>query len=464
MAERRRQSGEISMRNRQRGQALVFGLFVVFVGAMALFFQFSTGQVSADKQRVTNTADAAAYSAALWRARILNYDAYSNRAMIANEVAIAQTLTLLSETQYLKNLAACLALQTGEGGYQCNAAMSYVMAIIPYATAALSYAQAALQYYEEYLLRNVASAEIGVRSQLINRGLSASQDILHLTTNFLSVQSLVARQVTTINDNNFRVSVVPDNFSGMPGQDFTRRYSGNQRDRLANVVRASLDPYSRDRRLDYGIGLCVRGVGGLKMRYQKRGGTDLAPDLERWEATDNKSEWVVTGKRCRGTENPMSWASHSASGGPISANPGGTNDNPRARRISRDDGVNFDHSETTGVDSYAGIQSFRDLNYAALRGSDAQVRNPMHRLALVVSQPNNVLRTANTLNVGVGRMRMTENTNRDRIATIAAAEVYFERPARRSDGRVELPSLFNPYWQARLAEPSIAQRAVAEAL
>lgn len=447
------------MHTRQRGQALVMGLFVVFVGALSLFFLFSTGQVSADKQRVTNTADAAAYSAALWRARVLNYDAYSNRAMIANEVAIAQTLTLLSETQYLKNFAACLSLQAGDGGITCNAWMSYVVAVIPYATAAITYAQSALDYYEQ-ILRPVASAEIAMRSQVINRSLSASQEALHLTTNFLAVQNLVARQITGVNDNNFRVAVVRDNFSGIPAQDFTRRYAGNQRDRLANVVRAGLDPYSRDRRFTVGIGVCP----GIKLTYRKRGGTDLSPDLERWEATDNLSEWRETGVKCRDREYPMSWASHSASGGPLGTNPGGTGDNRSARNISRWDSVNYDHDEYTSADVYAGIQSFRDLNYNNLRGADAQVRNPMHRLALVVSQPGNVLRTANTLNVGVGRLRTTEDLNRGRIATIAAAEVYFQRPNPRSDGRTELPSLFNPYWQARLAEPSLAQRAAAEIL
>src|SRR5882672_9426329 len=120
-----------------KGQALVMGLVVLFMGAIMLFYLFSTGQVSADKQRVTNAADAAAYSAALWRARVLNYDAYSNRAMIANEVAIAQTLTLTSETQYLKNLTLCLAQESGDGGETCTATISYILQIVPYFTEAL---------------------------------------------------------------------------------------------------------------------------------------------------------------------------------------------------------------------------------------------------------------------------------------------------------------------------------------
>lgn len=36
------------------------------------------------------------------------------------------------------------------------------------------------------------------------------------------------------------------------------------------------------------------------------------------------------------------------------------------------------------------------------------------------------------------------------LHAIASAEVYFQRPAERADRRVEYPSLFNPYWQARL--------------
>ncbi len=443
-------------RARQRGQSLVIGLFVLMAGALALLFQFSSGQVSADKQRVTNTADAAAYSAALWRARVLNYHAYSNRAMVANEVAIAQTLTLLSETQYLKNLAACLALEAGDGGYRCESLAPYILAYLG-VTAAFSSAKTALEYYQN-VLGPVATAEIAMRSQIINRGLSASQEALHASTNSFWLQAVVARQVTDANDSNFTVRVVPDGFFGGVTEPFTRRYSGEQRDRLANVVRSTLDPYSRDRRFTIALP-CVSPIPLIALR--KRGTTELSEDLDRWEASDNFSEWRerLTIKGCRRDEGPMSWASQSADGGSMDMRGAEINRNRRSRQYSREEDVNYDHE-----DAYAGIQSFRDLNYAALSGgSDAQVRNPVHKLALVVRQPGNTVRTANTLNIGVGRLRMAENFNRGRIGSIAAADVYFRRPAR-SDGRVELPSLFNPYWHARLAEPSLQQRVVAEAL
>ena len=62
---------------------------------------FSVGQVINDKVRLVNAADAAAFSAAQWQARSLNYQAYLNRAIVANEVAIAQMVSLRSWSRYM---------------------------------------------------------------------------------------------------------------------------------------------------------------------------------------------------------------------------------------------------------------------------------------------------------------------------------------------------------------------------
>lgn len=49
------------------------------------------------------------------------------------------------------------------------------------------------------------------------------------------------------------------------------------------------------------------------------------------------------------------------------------------------------------------------------------------------------------------------------LHAVASAEVYFQRPADRADGREEYPSLFNPYWQVRLVPVSAADRQLAAA-
>jgi hypothetical protein len=46
----------------------------------------------------------------------------------------------------------------------------------------------------------------------------------------------------------------------------------------------------------------------------------------------------------------------------------------------------------------------------------------------------------------------------DALHALGSAEVYFQRPAARSDRREEYPSLFNPYWQARLTATTAAER------
>jgi hypothetical protein len=57
---------------------------------------YNVGQLTNQKTRLQNTADAAAYSAALAQARDYNFSAYMNRAMIANDVSVAQQLALRS--------------------------------------------------------------------------------------------------------------------------------------------------------------------------------------------------------------------------------------------------------------------------------------------------------------------------------------------------------------------------------
>jgi hypothetical protein len=94
---------------RQRGQALVFGIFLLLAGLAGLYFLFNTGQVSAEKTRLVTTADAVAHGAGVMQARALNFDAYANRALVANEVLVAQMVRLSSWAQYAETHADNLA-------------------------------------------------------------------------------------------------------------------------------------------------------------------------------------------------------------------------------------------------------------------------------------------------------------------------------------------------------------------
>jgi hypothetical protein len=81
---------------RQRGQALVFILAFAAATGLAVLLLFNSGKLANTKTDLQNAADAGAYAAATLQARDHNFSAYTNRAMIANQVAVAQFVSLKS--------------------------------------------------------------------------------------------------------------------------------------------------------------------------------------------------------------------------------------------------------------------------------------------------------------------------------------------------------------------------------
>lgn len=90
---------------RQRGQ--VMPMTIVFIGAviLALWVMYDSGQLMTEKIKLQNTADNVAYSTATLVSRDLNFIAYTNRGMVANQVAIAQVVGLSSYIKLLEQFA-----------------------------------------------------------------------------------------------------------------------------------------------------------------------------------------------------------------------------------------------------------------------------------------------------------------------------------------------------------------------
>ena len=78
------------------GQALVPALLFLLVGCIGLYVAFNSFQMTSARIKLQNTADDAAYSAAVLQARDYNFSAYTNRAMVANQVTAAQVVALKS--------------------------------------------------------------------------------------------------------------------------------------------------------------------------------------------------------------------------------------------------------------------------------------------------------------------------------------------------------------------------------
>ena len=121
----------------EAGQALLLGL--VFLGASAVVaFEFiRLARLVGEKTRVIHAADAAAYSTGVLHARLLNYDAHTNRALIANEMALAQWLSIGSWAENLKLAAARYQQKDFSPSMLQQAGLD---AYLPYRQATITYA------------------------------------------------------------------------------------------------------------------------------------------------------------------------------------------------------------------------------------------------------------------------------------------------------------------------------------
>ena len=441
---------------RQRGQALVLALVLTFAGLLGLFFMFGTGQVSAAKLRLNTAADAAAYSAALWRARVLNFHAYSNRAIVAQEVAVAQAVTLTSWAKYFER-------------FTTNARMLAAVypPVAPVLSAAASVAANARELTERTAADEIearAAPGVGYKSLL-----QRSQEALQLSADAFGLGA-VANEIARANDPGFFAFALGD---AGAFQRFTRRHeSDDERRRLLGVVTDSLDPFvkgprSDDLRLLLLPSSCFGTTGNVDRWFRwwrKRGGTAMAPDLERWEAVDTGS--IHNTRRsgffssCREREwLPVGWggaeATDDAPRHAVLGDPGNTSDNAAATALAGAEMAGHGHA---GFARYGGLERVRELDYAAL----AQQRFPVTQVVVLARSEAANVRTANVTNVGIGRLRLFERYAGNRLWAMAVGEAYFRRPPGAPE-RIEYASLYNPYWQVRLAQPTDAQRAAAAA-
>jgi hypothetical protein len=96
-------------------------------------------------------------------------------------------------------------------------------------------------------------------------------------------------------------------------------------------------------------------------------------------------------------------------------------------------------------------------------GGGGGALNPVAQLTVLARSEAANLRTAARLGFGSGRMALAEPLAGGRLWALGTAEVYFHRPAAAPD-RIEYASLWNPYWQVRMAPTPAGQQLAALAL
>lgn len=440
-------------RGRQKGQALVFGLFLMAGGLAALFFLFNTGQLTEEKTKLVNTADAVAYSAGVMHARTLNFEAYTNRAMLANTVAIAQLTSLSSWLQHVSNMSSF--------GVGLN--NPKFVAYYPSYFFAQSFSTVANDLISSNLLKNLAEGSDGVIT-----GLQGAQAVAYggLLVARKSVMDEVAR-ANYRDDGTVSVDDIP--LTATEFTSFVSRYTDDKRTRFKEVAEISAHKDSFVKKRSWSLPALWSDCAGAnpfrKDWLSRRGGTELV-GFDEWKAIDTLSEWRWVPKNktdvlCRAVaETPTGWGAQTAADSPaLDIDPSHYDSalptNPGSFGLAA-------ALATTSAWNYHGLPSFYDLSEDMLKEADPRmkfaIRLRRDKSQTVTSDARSKIKPSPHLNPFTAKPAKDVVTSSEVYVAVGASEVYFERPFDDQDNRYgsslgkprEIGSLFNPYWQVRL--------------
>jgi hypothetical protein len=227
---------------------------------------------------------------------------------------------------------------------------------------------------------------------------------------------------------------------------FTQRYErgGGDLRRYTRLLSDSRDGFTRSRSDDlFDVGI---------VSIARRGGTDLIGEYT-WRGLDTLSlhfDYLIDHD-----EVPIAWGAaeqrrHATTrrgehGGSFRRNPSASRRAARAIRVDQ---------------GYQGVPQIRDV----VNPQSQEPRPLTYSVAAVLRA--DAVRTIDRLLQRAPSLATPEGGSESVVPAfsgaalhaLASAEVYFQRPAARRDGREEYPSLFNPYWQARLVPVSAVER------
>ncbi len=422
----------------------MIGLAVIATASILAVALARSAIFTNDKARSLTLADASAKSVATWYAQILNYDAYSNRAIAANEIMMAQAITLVAWTQYVQTLATNI-----------GTVASVIPPLRPVAgwvqeTAALSHQMASAG----------AMAEVPLRSAY-TRALQSSQQMMHAAATPFGAQAMVNEVIWTADSRFFGRIIPSSDISAF--SNFSRSYTGSDRRELANLVGGSQDSFSLRRASDQRLYLmpttgCIpTSVDRAFSKLIRRGGTWLSDDYRDLEAADTlsihtwrrRSRWNRT---CGGIGEAIAlgWGAAEAASAPSGIRQDSVGLSSNGNAFSRA------KSGLVRIPGYLGLSASRELNevFAQARQTASVrvpvlVRLPVEKVATVTAPHARGKREANALE--------------GQIWSLAVGETYFLRPVDTftDPASREFANLFSPFWTARLVAPSAQDRALA---
>lgn len=396
-----------------RGQIAPVALLGVLISSAVLVLMFNTGQKITEKSQLTNAADAAAYSGAVWTARHLNFMAYTNRAMVANHAAVGHFVSYVSWTRYVHD------------------SIDYIDRVTQWIPMVGQYVDIAEQIAEQVRELAEQSAEIAIPAiDSWNANFRAAQVEAQASLALNNLNELMQATARTydpdvrLNDRG-ELSRMPEEVRTLvEGQllgqlasvpTFVRRYTAaNDRGSVRELIEASLEANGDMQRWVSG----ERGwqETGLAFRLRKQGTTSHTQSAQ-------EADWRARDQLQYRTRRLFGWSGWRRIG-----------DAPSTANASE-----FDSN-------YSGVPSY--YNVAGSPGDRSL------RIVAIATKRQTAVATADLLGM---------ESSTTPIAAVAAAIIEFRRPsgnaflALPSDER-EFANLFNPFWEARLAPLGLGDR------
>jgi len=503
----------------QRNGGYTVVLFLAFIAAVLLagFSLYDNGTVASERIRMQNTADATVYSTVNVISRDMNFIAYTNRSMVANQVAIAQMVGLSSWTHMLDKAVVNL-----------DKVMTFVQ-IVPYIGPVLKKITTVMKKFSNMAKKGVdGAAKAGITASDILIGiLSKGQDAFQLATADMAIATY--KGVSKANDKDIKTNLL------ISGAAFTNlikswndniernrdpKVGGKKKDKrvrarfeeFANVVRDSRDPFSQSRSYFWFKWISVINLGILasKVSIQKKGGTDFMASRKgkklRWEwtAMDTVSVWHYTKwwsvcgklppKPCKKSSNkevvPMGWgAAHALSDKKKFFNYNKHKSKKQKKFYEQGNQTKLmnwkhwgnDYSWRNSKASKFGYWKDNKNNRANIKGLRTfyDIKSNVKKdtgpsMVALLNKNTSGLRVQETLDKTDAKYNRPDlfkieedgSVVNDTMYGLAKAETYFSRPRdlwKRADGYREYGNLYNPFWQTRLIDTTNKERIAAVA-
>jgi hypothetical protein len=447
----------LKQRHSQRGQAVPIGMALFFFLGLTTYVLFNTGQTVSDKTKIVNTADSAVYSGLLWQSRALNFTAYTNRAMVANQVAMAQAVSLHSWSGYMA--------KTGEN-------LNYLFGWVPYVGTVTQIIDNIASTIDMFLTP-ISEGMLTV-IDMLNTSIGAAQEGMYLST-FAATPDVVNSVVKSNDTNNQDLkwetafSLAATGLNAMEWQDFTEKFekedTAAMRERKA-IIEASTDKFTNER--DWRFFNFFIPITPLNwVRFEKHGTTQL---YERngeyqWHAKDafslreKRYTWRGTKYRDQAIAGASSFANSTGSSASLVGRQtffGGRHGSAQDRRQT------YYHDPRGGMPNYSGIQNYRALT-EEWRESDEP---PTLKLRIEIAlNPDNIEDSTNmTGDSETNSFVAKVDTPGDVITSVSTAELFFEKPCFNANCKEEFANSYSPYWDVRLVKTTGSERLMAYGL